>query len=124
MDSPEVVLLKAATLIGSAALDEVSKRAVGDAWEALKAAIRRRLGADHPAPAVFDHVRNAAGNEIEMARQQAQLARLHLGHDPEVLRALEQLAVVVRQHSQELRVSATLVQGAMIVNGSQTNNFN
>ncbi len=123
MDSTVLVLLQAAATVGNAALDEVSRRAIGDAWDATKTAIKRRLGADHPAPAVLDNLRDATGNGTRMASLQAQLVRLELGHDPEVLAAIDRLAGTLQQHRQGATVTATLVQGAMIVNGPQTNHF-
>lgn len=123
MDSSIAVLLQAATMIGNAALDEASKRAVGDAWEAAKGAIKRKLGGSHPVPAIMDNLPAAAGNEVRMAALQGQLAPLQLGSDPDVLMAVERLAASMR-HTTHIHVTAHEVKGAQIVQGPQTNYFN
>ena len=129
MDTAADILLQAATLIGSAALDEASKQAVGDAWGAAKSAIKRKFGIGNLASVLIDDLPDAAGNDTRMATIQAQLAPLHLERDAEVLKAIEDLAATIRQYRLDAQAPAPAQAwkiniGAEIVNGPQFNNFN
>ena len=125
MDVAINILLQAATIIGNAALGETSKRTIGVAWDAMREAVKRRFGTDHLAPALLDSLRNAAGNQGQMAVIQTQLAPLQLDQYAEVLAAIDSLSTAIKQ--QNLGGNVVIhgdVKGAVNVYGDQTINFN
>lgn len=124
MDTVTPILLQAAAVIGNAALGEAGKRAVGDAWNATLAVIKRRFASDESAPELVNSLRAAAGDEAQTATIEQQLIPLQLGRDPEILEAIQQLASVMREQSQATNtVNAKEIKGAGMVFGNQHNQF-
>ena len=124
MDPVIAVLLQAAGVIGSTLLSETAKRAVGETWDTAMKAIKRRLGADHPAPALAERLRSAGDAEAEAAPLREQLAKMQLGDDPELLDAVRPLSAALSQHGlQAPTVYANTIKGAAVVMGNQTNHF-
>lgn len=121
MDPVVPILIQAAASFGNSALGETAKRTVGLAWDSAVAAIKRRFGADHPAPALVDGLRNAAGNEVLTGVIRDKLTPLHLGHDADVLAAIERLAEVLKQQQPKAvgHLNVDTLQGAGQVFGTQ-----
>ena len=115
------ILIQAAATFGNSALGEAGKRAVGQAWEAAVAAIRRQFGAAHPAPALIESLRGAAGNEAQTAAIGKHLAAMNLGSDPAVAAAVEELSAALRQP--QTTVTAHTIYGGGVVYGNVHQTF-
>jgi hypothetical protein len=122
---PVAILLAAAAVMGNAALEETAKRSIGLAWEAAVGAIKRRFGADHPAPALVESLPAAAADEGRSAAIAKQLAPLPLNQDHAVQQAIERLAGVLVQQQQagHITLNVEKLQGAGVVFGNQINHF-
>jgi hypothetical protein len=97
MDPVIPILLQAAATFGNAALGDLAKRSVGEAWDAAVGTIKRRFGAEHPAPALVDGLRNAAGNEVVTGIIRTQLEPYQIGNDIDVQAVVQHLKEVLAQ---------------------------
>lgn len=92
MEPVSTLLLQALTLIGSAAGSEVTKRAVGEAWNAVKKAVQRRFGLDHDAPLLLDELRTAEVGSMASKLMAKQLDAFDLNKDAEIAELVQQLS--------------------------------
>ena len=92
MEPVSALLLQALTLIGGAAGSEVTKRAVGEAWEALKKAVQRRFGTGHEAPLLIDELRLTQAGSMASKLMVKQLDAFELDKDAEIAALAQRLS--------------------------------
>lgn len=99
MEPVSTLLLQALTLIGGAAGGavgtEVTKRAVGEAWDAVKKAVQRRFGKDHEAPMLIDELRRAEAGSMASKLMVKRLDAFELDKDAEIVALTGELAQAV-----------------------------
>ena len=109
------VLMQAAATFGNAALSEGAKRIISDSWEAVKNTVVRKFGTVHEAPQLLDQLKAPPpGTTAEQIG--TKLAALPVWADPDVARALEALATVLKAGA-----GATTIATADKVYGAQVN---
>jgi len=124
MDPVTVAIVAALTILGNASLGEAAKRGTGDAYEALKRAIRRKWGGEHPASRLIETVETAPAPAERARERDAEFAALKLAADPEILALVERLRAAASAPAGDgaPRVVAGRITGS--VGDHNTNTFN
>jgi hypothetical protein len=94
---PITVMVAAAAALGSSALGEVGRRAVGHAWDGVKKAIQQRLGSSSEVPTLIDELRSAPGGSVVGGQVVEQLSAAHLESYPEVIEAIGGLSKALQR---------------------------
>jgi hypothetical protein len=93
------ILLAAGTVLGTKAIDESTKLAVGELWSSLKSLLKRQKGGDTTAVEVLEQVeRTPAGQSLPPALFQ-QIQTLNLTSDPAVNALLQQVEALLQQRA-------------------------
>ena len=95
MEPVSILLFQALALLGVAAGTEVTKRAVGEAWDAVKKAVQRRFGQDHEAPLLMDELRAAQAGSVASKLMVKQLDTFGLDKDAEIAALAQRLSEVM-----------------------------
>ena len=95
MEPVSTLLFQALALLGGAAGTEVTKRAVGEAWDAVKKAVQRRFGRDHEASLLMDELRTAQAGSVVSKLMVKQLDTFGLDKDAEIAALAQRLSEVM-----------------------------
>lgn len=95
MEPVSTLLFQALALLGGAAGTEVTKRAVGEAWEAVKKAAQRRFGQNHEAPLLIDELRATQAGSVASKLIVKQLDTFGLDQDAEIAALAQRLSEVI-----------------------------
>jgi hypothetical protein len=93
------ILLAAASVLGTKAIEESTKLAVGDMWSTLKSTLARKRGADSPAIEVFDAIERLPSDARPDPALAQRIDALALPNDPEVDALLQRLEEFLRQRA-------------------------
>lgn len=99
---PGSILLAAAAVLGTKAVEESTKLAVSDLWSELKAAIKRRRGADSPALQVLHDVELLPPDHSPHPALATRISTLRLADDPEVAALLQRVESLLGQRAPEV----------------------
>lgn len=106
---PGSILLAAAALLGTKAVEESTKHAVSDLWSALKAAVKRRNGADSPALQVLHDVELLPPDLLPPPTLATRISALHLTDDPEIVELLQRVESLLGQQASKSTQSAKTI---------------
>lgn len=115
------VLIDAAAVVGNAAANESAKRTVAAALDAAVGAIKRRFGANHPAPILIERLPEVVDKPLQIAEIRSEFAAMRLQWDEEVTAAVERLAEALQaqpQYGVSYNVSAQTISGVGLVHNS------
>ncbi|MFC4309230.1 hypothetical protein ACFPN2_09075 [Steroidobacter flavus] len=89
------IIVAVARVFGHQALDETTRRTIGELWEHAKQIIVTKFGTAHLAPRLMDEMRRqptmSAAEHVA-----AQLTALNVTNDPEVARVFRELAALAQ----------------------------
>lgn len=82
------VLVAAASVIGTKAIDESTKLAIADLWSSMKSAVKRKWGADSDAIDVIGEVERLPADTPPSPALSQRVVALELQSDPEIAAVL------------------------------------
>ena len=99
---PGSILLAAAGVLGTKAVEESTKLAVADLWSTLKSAVKGRRGADSPALQVLHDVEQLPPDPSPPPAVVSRLSALRLADDPKEDALLQKLESLLAQRAPEV----------------------
>jgi hypothetical protein len=93
------VLLAAGAVLGTTAIEESTKLAIGGLWSSLKSLVSARFGAGGPALAVLEEVESQPLDLPAPEGLTARIGALRLMDDPEVAALLKRIEAMVAERA-------------------------
>ena len=94
---PATIVIAAAAVSGASAVQEITKLAVAGIWSEMKAAIKRKFGADSTAIDVIDEVERLPAGTEPSPMLSNRINELGLANEPDIADALQRMETLLNE---------------------------